>query len=441
MPGEAHKLPSVRNDVSGLLRPLGCAEHFFHLFAQVYPVHFCVCAEIEGTVDAAALRSALDQVRERHPVLRARIAHGNELGTAFYKSDRPIELKTIYAGKEADWRPIVERELQRPMGCELLRVTALRAPNVTTIVLTFDHAIADGLSAVWILHDVLSALAGEQLEAFKSFSPVEEKLPVPSWHTAGESKSDSVVPTLSLTRPAAPLPPANLRPNIDTAEFTKEETGRLIERCRANNTTVHSMICAVAARCVPLSGQNVVGITSPFSVRKLARIERGACGVFMGAASTELQIKETASIWEDARRVGNSLSKARSPEAVIDFISQVSAEFPPSAGCEKAVAFLSAMPQTALVVSNLGVLPIAERYGPYAVKAVWGPAMLTNLPENRQAIGVCTFGGQLRIVHQSYVPIRGLARAIRDAIIAACAERERRRTYGPLNPLTSVHDA
>jgi hypothetical protein len=105
----------------------------------------CLCAEIEGTVDAAALRPALDQVRERHPLLQARIAHDEELGPALYKSGRPIELKMIYAGKDADWRRIVERELQRPIGTgsgALLRVTALRARDATTIVLTFQHAIA-----------------------------------------------------------------------------------------------------------------------------------------------------------------------------------------------------------------------------------------------------------------------------------------------------------
>jgi hypothetical protein len=430
MPAETHKPPSIWNGVPGLLRPLGCAELFFHLYAQVYPVHFCLCAEIEGTVDAAALRRALDQVRERHPILQARIAHDEELGTAFHKSGRPIELKIVYAGKDADWRPTVERELQRPMGNgsgALLRVTALRAPGVTTIVLTFHHAIADGLSAVGILHDLLSALAGEQLEAFKSFSPIEEKILGPSPRPARTSERPAragephrAVPVLPQTWPCALLLPANLRTNIDTAEFTKEETARLVERCRATNTTVHSVICAAAARCVPAPGQDIVGITSPFSLRKLAGIESGACGVFIGAASAEVQIKEIASIWREARHVGDSLNKARSRQAVIDFITRMSAEFSPAAGREKVVAFLSDGPQTALVVSNLGVLPIAERYGPRAVRAVWGPAMLTNLPENRQTIGVCAFGGQLRIVHQSYVPVRGLATAIWNAIIAAC---------------------
>ncbi len=49
-----------------------------------------------------------------------------------------------------------------------------------------------------------------------------------------------------------------------------------------------------------------------------------------------------------------------------------------------------------------------------------GPAMLTNLPEDRQTIGVSTFGGQLRIVHQSYAPIPALAPGIRDTLLAAC---------------------
>src|SRR5262249_43623692 len=138
------------------------------------------------------------------------------------------------------------------------------------------------------------------------------------------SESDHIAPILPRTWPTAPVLPANLQTNIDTAEFSEEETARLIERCRANNTTVHGMICAAAARCLPVSGEDVVGLTSPFSLRELAGIENGACGVFKGAASAEVQIKEP--IWHDARRVGDSFHKARSPEAAIDFIRRVSAE-------------------------------------------------------------------------------------------------------------------
>jgi len=47
-------------------------------------------------------------------------------------------------------------------------------------------------------------------------------------------------------------------------------------------------------------------------------------------------------------------------------------------------------------------MPVASRmatraYGSLRLKAVWGPAMLTNLPADRQTIGVSTFAGQLRM--------------------------------------------
>jgi hypothetical protein len=38
MPKGSHKCHSVQNAAPGFLRRLGCSEHFFHLYAHVYPV-------------------------------------------------------------------------------------------------------------------------------------------------------------------------------------------------------------------------------------------------------------------------------------------------------------------------------------------------------------------------------------------------------------------
>jgi phage tail tape-measure protein len=54
------------------------------------------------------------------------------------------------------------------------------------------------------------------------------------------------------------------------------------------------------------------------------------------------------------------------------------------------------------------------------LKAIWGPAMLTNLPADRQTIGISTFTGRLRMVHQSYQPIPGLLDAIRGTLLDSC---------------------
>ena len=55
-------------------RALDPAERFFWLSDRVSCMNFVVFAELDGVVDARALRAALDRAQRRHPLLRVRIA-------------------------------------------------------------------------------------------------------------------------------------------------------------------------------------------------------------------------------------------------------------------------------------------------------------------------------------------------------------------------------
>ena len=96
------------------VRPLGCCERFFHLYSLAFPVHFCLVAQIEGALDSAKLAAALEQVRRRHSALRVCIVDDAETGPAFHRIDNPIELHAAPAETAADWRRVVERELNLP---------------------------------------------------------------------------------------------------------------------------------------------------------------------------------------------------------------------------------------------------------------------------------------------------------------------------------------
>jgi hypothetical protein len=154
---------------------------------------------------------------------------------------------------------------------------------------------------------------------------------------------------------------------------------------------------------------------------RLVGLETGNCGVFIGAGIVEIPTTRRKSLWGDARDVVDSLRKVRSPAVVAAMLQWIAAELPPTAGKDKVEAFFSSLPQSSAVISNLGVLPLKVDYGSLRLKAVWGPAMLTNLPADRQTIGVSTFAGKLRMVHQSYEPIAGLLEAIRETLLASCA--------------------
>ncbi len=254
----------------------------------------------------------------------------------------------------------------------LLRVTALYAPETTAIILTFHHAIADARSAVWILDDLMRALAGEQLKALRFSPTIEDAVLRPTVTASRLSQATRSTKCSPEMTSAAPVVSNGLRTHVVTAEFSQGETARLVGQCRANKTTVTGAICAAASRHVPASDSDTVRMVCPIDLRILASIEKGACGVFIGAGSVALPVAGTWSIWEDARHSIASIARSRSPGAVIDFMRWMSAEFPPTAQSERLRAFLSGEPQSSLVVSNLGILPMAERYGPYVVRAVWG---------------------------------------------------------------------
>ena len=405
------------------IRLLGCCERFFRLYSLAFPVHFCLVAQIGGAFDAAKLSAAFDQVRRRHPALRVCIVDDAETGPAFYETDNSIEVHAAPVDADIDWRGVVESELTLPFDTipgPLMRATALCASYGASIVLTFHHAIADALSGTRILDDLMRALAGEHLDALSPLPPIEEMLAI--------SASNSPVPQHAASRtdiaPASErVAPASdkLAVNISILEWDQKETARLIQCCRENGTTVHGAICAAASRHLPPSDANAIRMHCPMDLSRIASVEAGHCGVFIGAGIVAIPTARQQPLWRDAREIVDRLRAARSPAAVAAMLQWIAAEFPPTAGRQEVEEFFASQPQSAAVISNLGVLPLAVDYGPLTLKAIWGPAMLTNLPADRQTIGVNTFAGRLRMVHQSYQPIPGLLDAIRRTLLSSCA--------------------
>jgi hypothetical protein len=413
----AEKLESV------LIRPLGCCERFFYLYSLAFPVHFCLVAQIEGALDLAKLAAALEQVRRRHSALRVCIVDDAEAGPAFYSIDNPIELHAAPAVTGADWRMVVERELNLPFDTvrgPLMRAAALWASDGTSIVLTFHHAIIDALSGTRIHHDVMRALAGDSLDVLPSLPPVEKMIASFASNPVVVGEGGSRADISSKARAPAAQAPDRFMANLAIVEWNQKETARLLRSCKANGTTVHGAISAAASRHLPTSDANVTRMHCPIDLGRIIGIETTGCGVFIGAGIVEIATTRRKSLWGDARDIVDRLQAARSPAAVAGMLQWIAAEVPPTAGKENVAALFASLPQSSAVISNLGVLPLAVEYGSLRLKAVWGPAMLTNLPADRQTIGVSTFAGQLRMVHQSYKPIPGLLGAIRGTLLSVC---------------------
>ena len=140
---------AARNRELALVRPLGCCQQFFYLYSLALPVHFCLVAEIEGALDSAKLGAALEQVQTGIRRSGSALSMIRRTGPTFCRTNNPIELNVLPVDTVANWCGVVESELNLPFSTfpgPLMRATVLPASGGTSIILTFHHAIVDGLS-------------------------------------------------------------------------------------------------------------------------------------------------------------------------------------------------------------------------------------------------------------------------------------------------------
>jgi NRPS condensation-like uncharacterized protein len=169
-------------------RPLGSGEHLFWLSDRVAPSHFCVTAKVVGKITIEKLQQALVWVQQRHPLLRVGIATDTNGKPWFVAESASIPLRIVERLGEEHWLQEVENELSNPFNwnqAPLVRVVLVRSHDISEIIVTCHHAIADGISSAYLLRDILEAMGTPNFEgkvlpeypAFEDLIP-NSKLPV-----------------------------------------------------------------------------------------------------------------------------------------------------------------------------------------------------------------------------------------------------------------------
>ena len=419
------RLPLTEVSTATLVRPLGAFERMLHRHMEAHPMHFSLVAELAGAVEPDRVRAALVAVQHRHALLKVHIEDrpGTRLG--FYRPAvvPPIPLVVLHAVAGPTWQQVAADELGTrfdPSVAPLVRAVLLRQSPVTaTLVLSFDHTVADGMAALYVLEDVLAVLNGHKLSV----------RPVP--HSQEEMLRRILTDPVAAATPPAEAPPVDARlsafvptrpfdgatPDISTIIFDEELTSRLVRRCKAERTTVHAALVAATTQVMTRVGnREVVRIFSPFNFRPLLGYVRDSANYF-SATRTGFLPEQTQDLWELARLTGAELAQARSEAGTRGISGAVEQYIPVDADNAAATGFMTAGLSSEALISNLGVLHLDET-GPVRATAVWGPVLLTQF-QDESVIGVTTLAGQLRLVCATHAPIPGLLALIRDTLDAA----------------------
>lgn len=145
-------------------------------------INFSVISVYKGPITHQILEKALRILSQSHPLLRTTIKIEDQIPKFHELKDLNIPLEeNTYTGLE-QWREIAKRDLRQRFDKDyqpLWRVSFLKGEQEGQILLTFHHAIADGVCGVEImnhLYKVLSALLLNQkpeLQFDSSLPPLE----------------------------------------------------------------------------------------------------------------------------------------------------------------------------------------------------------------------------------------------------------------------------
>jgi Condensation domain len=403
-----------------LVRPVGAFERLFFRHAMRNPMHFTVIADFSMCLDADRLQRSLRAVQRRHPLLSVQVEDrpGGRLG--FYRPKRvaPIEIVTREC-PDGDWTPLVSSELARPFDrsrAPLIRAAIAKTPKGSALLLTFDHTVADGISSMLILRDVVTGLS----------NLTEKDVPVPASqeqlidrmlsHVKEFDDSELPAGDVRMVRPSSLRPFNDVPTRVQSLEMTQLETAQLVHRCSTENTTVHGAIAVAASRVRSTDhGENFVRVETPINFRSHIRA-MDDCADYFTANVTGIAPWEQP-FWELARSVTDRLAVARSPRGIVTASNRVRQAMPIDAEAADAERLFTTVMPHDLLISNLGVQHIA----PDAVvrpTAVWGPFVQAHLM-GEQVIGVITYETRLRMVACGYTLKPGFLQRVSDTLVAA----------------------
>jgi hypothetical protein len=316
-------------------RELNEIEYFNWTVGQPYDM--VVALEVRGALPPDRLRAALDKLQRRHPLLGVNTEPGPS-GLPWFSSEGvgPIPLAVVEDAPPGETQRLAERDLGATFERDhagaprppLLRVTLVRPRDPsrpTGLVFTSQHIVADGLSMVFLVRDLLHFLDEPEapVTVLDASARDEELLPARVRRRIPRSPWRFRV-VLRLLRlyarlrfGAHPTPPAPRKSFHRTWELTQDETRRLRERCRREGVSVQSALCAAFLT-------SFRAIHTPVSLRAaLARPVGESVGLFVGSADVRMRVRPTRDLWANARRFQRRLQAAlRDPFRIFRLFSK-----------------------------------------------------------------------------------------------------------------------
>lgn len=306
-------------------RPLCRTEVGVDASDRMASLSFTTVARVTGLLPLERLRRALDQLEQRHVLLRAAIDRGQgELKFRWGAADS-IPLREIHAPVDEVFKEAEIALKQRCWTDEGPRAELLvlrHKDDDCSLLLTLHHLISDGSSGIMLMRDLLAGVEGLKTDLLAQVDSPGLNAYVPErWRrwTAWflmlgvAARSLSRFP-IRLRQPKWRDDPARLI-RLNALRLDEPNTRALCARAKADNVTVHGVIAAAMSQAVAASAGRLglIRVMHAVNMRKQVSKEQQsamldqACGYYVSGMETDHQVGERTKITALAKEVHSAL--------------------------------------------------------------------------------------------------------------------------------------
>ncbi|MHC5037394.1 MAG: phthiocerol/phthiodiolone dimycocerosyl transferase family protein [Planctomycetota bacterium] len=406
-------------------RFLTTSERFFWLLDLAFCTNHIETAEVEGDLAEEDLRDALDRVGRRHPVLGSRFSISKRGRIRFEPVKAPetrIALDEFPCeGRMQDTMPAVLEPF--PSGSHpLVRLIWTRREDGKSMLgLIPHHVVADGVSGMALLREIVEAAAGldggasphPALPGLEAMVPPPFRGPLSAWRPPLLAARDAFL-WIRHGRPRR-IPGFEraeaLRRNIRSLPVSLDPEGSasLLDRARWERTTLNGALSAAALMALraefPGRRGVALGVRTPVDLR--GRLDRpvgaGDLGNFIGVLLTVHRVRRDADFWALARSVRGDLQKRIQRGDAFGVWRNLPPSFllPPTPRGARRAESLFALQPPAVLISNLGAVPDIPVQSPFRVNAT--SFLIPPLPRDPLSLSASSFRGKLS-VHVAHAP-------------------------------------
>ncbi|ORW51105.1 hypothetical protein AWC20_23385 [Mycobacterium parmense] len=417
MPGADREAEVANEKPATLIRPVDALERVFYRYSERNPTHFVLVAEFDEVLTAHRVRTALAAVQRRHPLLSAHVEDrpGTRLG--FYRAAvvAPIDL-TVRRGGE--WQAAAAEELSltfEPARAPLMRASLLQGAAGSALLLVFDHAIADGISSVLVLRDLLAVLNGETLAELPA-RPSQERLIDRTLAAVDPIDLSDMPEDPRMGTPSVIRAFDGALTNVHTVAVAETDTARLAQRCRAERTTVHAALVVAMCRVRAAErGEEFVRVLNPINSRALVGVDADF-GLYIQATWTGLEPGDGQPFWNQARAITAHLDVARSARGIRTASLAIGQAMPVNGENSHAEELFGRIRPWEMLVTNLGVQNLGGT-GPLRPTAIWAPVVQSQT-EGEYVTGITTYEGRLRMVTCGYSVPSTFLKSVVETLVA-----------------------